>query len=116
MCPPGNAVSVVIVARGFRAGSEEEELDCSFAVIDPIIHENSRVWRIISQAGEEQLNVRETEDSEGILSIDVLTEFLFGRFDAEDLAGMEGVVMTEHLTEELQKIKKLTKIFLNEVV
>ena len=95
---------------------EEEELDCSFAVIDSIIHENSRVWRITSQAGEEQLNVRETEDSEGILPVDVLTEFLFGRVDAVELSGMEGVVMTEHLTEELQKIKKLTKIFLNEVV
>ena len=95
---------------------EEEELDCSFAVIDPIIHENSRVWRITSQAGEEQLNVRETEDSEGILPVDVLTEFLFGRVDAGELSGMEGVVMAEHLIKELQKIKKLTKIFLNEVV
>ena len=95
---------------------EEEELDCSFAVIDPIIHENSRVWRITSQAGEEQLNVRETEDSEGILPVDVLTEFLFGRVDAVELSGMEGVVMAEHLIKELQKIKKLTKIFLNEVV
>lgn len=95
---------------------EDEELDCSFAVIDPLIHENSRVWRITSPVGEEQLNVRETEDSEGILPVDVLTEFLFGRIDASELSDREGVVMTDHLSEELQKIIKFTKIFLNEVV
>lgn len=95
---------------------EDAELDCSFAVIDPIIHENSRVWRLTSMAGEEQLHVRETEDSEGILTVDALTEFLFGRIDTNELSGREGVVMTEHLSEELQKITKLTKIFLNEVV
>ena len=95
---------------------EEAELDCSFAVIDPIIHENSRVWWLTSPAGEEQLHVRETEDSEGILTVDALTEFLFGRIDTDELSDREGVVMTEHLSEELQKITKLTKIFLNEVV
>ena len=95
---------------------EETELDCSFAVIDPIIHENSRVWRLTSPAGEEQLHVRETEDSEGILTVDALTEFLFGRIDTDELSDRKGVVMTEHLSEELQKITKLTKIFLNEVV
>ena len=75
-------------------------------MIDPIIHENSRVWRITSQAGEEQLNVRETEDSEGILPVDVLTEFLFGRVDAVELSGMEGVVMTEHLIKRTSKDQK----------
>lgn len=96
--------------------SEEEEMDCSFAVIDPLIHENSRVWRITSRAGEKQVDVRETEDSEGVIPVDALTEFLFGRIDTGALAEREGVVMTEHLAEELKKIIKLTKIFLNEVV
>ena len=94
----------------------ELEIDCSFAVIDPIIHQNSRVWRLISRRGEESVEVCETEDSEGVLPVDVLTELLFGRISAEELSRIEGVLVTEHLTEELARITKLTKIFLNEVV
>ena len=122
----GGSLGSVVVNNAVRASlpellkamkvQEEAELDCSFAVIDPIIHENSRVWRLTSPAGEEKLHVRETEDSEGILTVDALTEFLFGRIDTDELSDREGVVMTEHLSEELQKITKLTKIFLNEVV
>ena len=46
--------------------SEEDGVDCSFAVIDPLIRENSRIWRITSCPGETRLNVCETEDSEGV--------------------------------------------------
>ena len=96
--------------------SEEDGVDCSFAVIDPLIRENSRIWRITSCPGETRLNVCETEDSEGVLPIDVLTELLFGRIGTDELIGRENVIMPEHLAGELQKIIKLTKIFLNEVV
>lgn len=95
---------------------EEAEIDCSFAVIDPLIHENSRVWRLTSRMGETRINAHETEDSEGMIPIDVLTEVLFGRISIEDLSGVDGVVVTDHLAGELQKITKLTKIFLNEIV
>ena len=64
---------------------ESESVDCSFAVIDPLITENSRVWRVTSSEGETQLHVRETEDSEGVLPIAGLTELLFGRVTAEEL-------------------------------
>lgn len=95
---------------------DELIVDCSFAVIDPIIRQNSRVWRIISRQGETNLEVRETEDSEGVLPVDVLTELLFGRIAEKDLSRLDGVIVTDHLTEELSKITKLTEIFLNEVV
>lgn len=96
--------------------SEDLELDCSFAVIDPLIRQNSCVWRVTSPAGETCLNVRETEDSEGVLPVDVLTEYLFGRISIQDVSDRDGVLMTGHLAEELEKITKLTEVFLNEVV
>lgn len=89
---------------------------CSFAVIDPLIHGNSRVWQISSAEDEQEIHVRETEDSEGVIPISALTEFFFGRTDADGLSGQEGVILSEHLAEELDKITRLTKVFLNEIV
>ncbi len=96
--------------------SEEEEVDCSFAVIDPLIRQNSRVWRITSRKGETRLHVQETEDSEGVLPVAELTEILFGRLTPRDIKDRENVMMTERLEEELAKITKLTRVFLNEIV
>ena len=95
---------------------EGTAVDCSFAVLDPIIRQNSRVWRITSGEDETVLHVRETEDSEGVLTIAGLTEFLFGRLTVDELACCDDVIMTECLGAELAKITKLTKVFLNEVV
>ena len=95
---------------------EAREVDCSFAVIDPLIRQNSRVWRVSSGQGETGLHVRETEDSEGVVPIAELMELLFGRAEAEDIKDRENVVMTEHLAKELAKITKITRVFLNEVV
>lgn len=95
---------------------EDECVDCSFAVIDPLITENSRVWKVTSSEGETRLHVRETEDSEGVLSIAGLTELLFGRVLPEELKTQEGVIMTGHLAGELSKITKLTRVCFNEVV
>lgn len=95
---------------------EDAEMDCSFAVIDPIIRQNSRVWRLSSSLGETAVRVRETEDSQGVLPVAELTELLFGRASAEEIAGRDGVILTERLAEELERITKFTKVFLNEVV
>ena len=95
---------------------EGTALNCSFAVIDPLIRGNSRVWRITSEADETKIHVRETEDSEGVLPVDALTEYLFGRKSITETAEADGVMVTERLALELEKITKLTKIFLNEIV
>lgn len=94
----------------------EEELKCSFAVIDPIIHQNSRIWKLLSPEGESGVSVEETEDSEGIIPVAELTEFLFGRIGTEELQKREGVILTERLNRELKKIQPLSKTFFNEVV
>ena len=89
---------------------------CSFAVIDPLIHGNSRVWQISSDENEQEIHVRETEDSEGVIPISALTEFLFGQTDIHELSAQEDVILSEHLTEELDKITRLSDVFLNEIV
>lgn len=94
----------------------EEELNCSFAVIDPILHGNSRIWKLQSNAGEKTIRVEETENSEGVVPIAELTEFLFGRIGAEELCRREHVILSEHLVRELGKIRPLRRTFFNEVV
>ena len=95
---------------------EEECVECSFAVIDPLITENSRVWKLTSGIGETELHVGETEDSEGVLPAADLTELIFGRMAPEELSGREGVILTEHLIGELKKITKLSGACFNEIV
>ena len=68
------------------------------------------------QARETQIRIREYEDSEGVIPVADLTEYLFGRIDISELAGREGVLMSEHLAQELEKIEKLSRVCFNEVV
>lgn len=95
---------------------EGMEMRCSFAVIDPIIQGNSRVWQISSGIDEMEIHVRETEDSEGVIPISSMTEFLFGQTDLLHLCEQDGVIISDRLAAELDKITRLTKIFLNEIV
>lgn len=125
-CPPEYAFEekplimarIVCLPEFLSALKVEEQLtvDCSFAVIDPIITQNSRIWRVTSGEGETELHVRETEDSEGVLPMAELTEILFGRRTIEEAKAQEGVIIPGHLGGELEKITKLKRIFFNEVV
>lgn len=94
----------------------ESEIHCSFAVIDPILHGNSRIWKLQSEKGEEILHVSETEDSQGVLPIASLTELLFGYKTPEETAVEENVILPEKLQKELKKIQKFCPVFLNEIV
>ena len=85
-------------------------------MLDPILHQNSRIWRLRSLPGEEAVSVSETEDSEGVIPVAELTEFLFGRRSAEEIRENEDVIITERLQGELEKIRRLDRVFLNEVV
>lgn len=94
----------------------ESEVQCSFAVIDPILRGNSRIWKLRSEKGEEIIHVSETEDSQGVISIASLTELLFGYRTVEESAAEEGVILPEKLQEELKKLQNLCPVFLNEIV
>lgn len=120
-----------------------EQIDCSFAVLDSILTQNSRVWKLQSspigesEEGEEavkeadvakevekqrlsdcetKIYVRETEDSEGVLSIAALTSLLFGYKSVEEVAEEPDVFLSERLKGELKKIQLFDKIYLNEIV
>lgn len=96
---------------------EGEILDCSFAVVDPIISQNSRIWRLRSGEEDSCIQVCETEDSEGLLTISALASFLFGYKRLEEITEEDVyVVIPDKLKEELEKIEPLKRIFLNEVV
>lgn len=120
-----------------------EQIDCSFAVLDSILTQNSRVWKLQSspigeiEEGEDtvkeadvakevekqrssdcetKIYVRETEDSEGVLSIAALTSLLFGYKSVEEVTEEPDVFLSERLMGELKKIQPLDKIYLNEIV
>ena len=120
-----------------------EQIECSFAVLDSILTQNSRVWKLQSspigeiEEGEDtvkeadvakevekqrssdcetKIYVRETEDSEGVLSIAALTSLLFGYKSVEEVAEEPDVFLSERLMGELKKIQPLDKIYLNEIV
>ncbi|MEE1087183.1 MAG: GNAT family N-acetyltransferase [Schaedlerella sp.] len=96
---------------------KDEVLDCSFAVLDAVLIKNSRIVRVTAgQDGKRNIKVRETEDSEGVLTIAALTSFLFGYKSIEQIKEEPDVILSQHLEEELRKIEPLKKIFLNEVV
>lgn len=94
-----------------------EALDCSFAVLDSILPQNSRIYRI--QGGENtewKVQVRETEDSEGVLTIGALTSLLFGYRTIEEITEEEDVILTEQLKKEFEKLQPLQRVWLNEIV
>lgn len=92
------------------------EICCSFAVIDPILHENSRIWKLKSDAGDENVTVCETEDSQGVLPIAALTALFFGYKQPKEIRKEEGVFLSEELEEELRKLQNFCPVFLNEIV
>lgn len=96
---------------------EGEELDCSFAVLDVILTQNSRIWRLRGgKSSQNHVQAVETENSEGVLTIGALTSYLFGYKTMDEICREDHVVITPRLAEELQKLIVLDKIFLNEVV
>lgn len=94
---------------------EGEALDCSFAVLDSILTKNSRVFRI-QKLSDSSIQVKETEDSEGVLTIAALASLLFGFKKVDELREEDDVIITERLAGELEKIQPLSRIFLNEMV
>lgn len=104
----------VLAAMHVKAGCE---MDCSFAVLDSVLVQNSRIWRICSKKEDMgKVRVRETEDSQGVLTIAALTSLLFGTKSVEEAAMEEGVFLSAYLQEELQKLEPLGKVYLNELV
>lgn len=122
---PGDKEKPMIMARILRPEKllaemkvkKGESLDCTFAVLDFLLPQNSRIWRVQGDGREDgRIRVRETENSEGVLPIGALTSFLFGYKTIEETAQEGDVILTGHLAAELKKIEPLQNIFFNELV
>ena len=92
------------------------EIDCSFAVLDAFLPQNSKVWKLESYIDDPHVRVKEAEDSEGVLTIAALTSLLFGYKSVAEIAAEPDVVITDKLGRELNKLQFLQRIFLNEIV
>ena len=95
---------------------EEEMIDCRFAVFDPLLIPNNKVWRLKSEKDSRELQVFETEDSQGVIPVEALTDYLFGQITLDELEKEAFVILTEELKRELDKIEPLERVFLNEIV
>jgi predicted acetyltransferase len=93
-----------------------EKLDCSFAVLDTIITANSRVWKLQGGGDNPAIQVQETEDSQGVLTISALASLLFGYKTLEEICEEEDVIVSEELACELRKTQPLERVYLNEIV
>ncbi len=95
----------------------KDTLDLSFQVTDPVLTGNNRYLKL---KGEKKQFIgvyeAETSDSEGVLPETALLKFVFGVDSVEELSAEEGVEMSQRMQEELQKIRPVSKVFLNEVV
>ena len=95
---------------------EQQEFSCSFAVIDPLIIANNRIVKMEYLKDLDEMSVRDTEDSDGVLTIDAFTSVIFGYRTLEEVEGDSGVILTDTLKCEFAKLKLLNQIFLNEIV
>lgn len=95
---------------------ENQNFECSFAIIDPLISQNNRIVNMRYCNDKKKMEIRETENSDGVITIDAFTSFIFGYCSIDEIALEEGVILSESLKEEFSKIKQLNHVFLNEVV
>ena len=96
------------------------EMDITFALFDPIIRENNKIF--IIKGNSERMVVRtkpwmkgKYEDVQKI-SIDALTSIVFGYKSLEKIEEEEQEVFSEEFKEEISKLEPLNQIFLNEIV
>lgn len=93
-----------------------ERISCTFAVIDPLITGNNKIWKLQNTEGSDRLQVQETEDSQGVITIEALTELLFGSRELQEIAKEKEVILPESLIQELRKLEVLRYVYLNEIV
>ena len=74
------------------------------------------MWKLTGGSDSCDIQVRETEDSEGVIPIGALTSLLFGYKTVEEIRKEDDVIIPERLGKELKKIRTLKNVFLNEIV
>ena len=95
---------------------EREVINCSIAILDSYITKNSRIWNLSNRQGESTVLVKETEDSQAVITIGALTSFLFGYKTLDEIKSEPDVILSDFAVDELKKLQLFQPILLNEVV
>jgi len=93
-----------------------ERLNLSLAVLDPILQQNSKIWRLETVGASKKVRVKEAEDTDGVITIGALTSYLFGAKGIGEIIEEPDVKLSKKAQVELEKIKKFVRISLNEIV
>ena len=114
---PKIMIRVIDVRRMLMSLRLKTFMGTCFEVTDPLIEENNRCLMITgTEFSGLMLMDGKPENSEGIIPVAVLGEFVFGKITAEELMERPDVTMSERMKEELDKIIPLSEIYLNETV
>jgi predicted acetyltransferase len=107
---------IVHLSEFVKQLKSEENLKFSLQVIDPVIPENHKafMWEITPQGG----HIQEISSKEElpVIEISALASLFFGYFSIEELVSREEIYLPEELVKQLDIIKPLNKIFINEIV
>lgn len=94
--------------------SASEEVHLIVRITDPILEENNGTFLV---EGKEQLEIQKSgERAEAEFTIAGLTSYLFGYCELDELVRNEEAHISKSGRKELEKIKVLSHVFLNEVV
>ena len=110
-------VRAVDVRRLLMSLSLKSKAAVCFRIADPVIEENNRcIFLTGTEHSDAAVTDAAEEDSEGTVTISVLSELVFGACTVEEACEKEGVYMSEHMKEEWKKIIPLSDIYINEIV
>lgn len=108
---------IIDVRRMLMALSLRSLTGVVFCVTDPLIEENNRCLVITgTEFSGVMLMDAKAENSEGTVTIAALTSLVFGAKTVEEVCEEEGVVMSERMKTEMEKLVPLSAIYLNETV
>ncbi|MGL6201098.1 MAG: GNAT family N-acetyltransferase [Lachnospiraceae bacterium] len=101
----------------FEAIIAMDTLDVYLNITDPIITENNGCFHLTAAAGKSVRAVKMAERQEAdTITIAALASLLFGYLGLDAIIGEEGVSLSAETAMQLEKLRPLSKIFLNEIV
>lgn len=114
---PKIMVRIVDVRRMLMSVRVKSLMAVCFCITDPVIEENNRCVVITgTEFSGIMLMDSKPENSEGTITIAALASLLFGAKTIDEVCKEDGVVMSERMKGEMEKVIPLSKIYLNEVV
>lgn len=116
-CKPNIMFRILHPESVFEVMVTRRALNLTLRISDPIIAENNCCLHLSGEAGSHvRTEKQHIEQDNDTISIAALTSLLFGYKGAAEITAEEGVDLSPDAVIQLEAIKPLDKIFLNEVV